>query len=910
MIPITSVRSSRIRGTGREGKYDPLTLVGETLLHYQITTQLGEGGMGVVYQATDTRLNREVAIKVLPEAFVEDAERLARFEREAQLLAALNHPNIGGIYGLEEADGVRFLVLELLRGDPRAERMGRGAWRGRVALPTALQIARALEAAHAQGIVHRDLEPDNVKVTPGGTSGGGPSGGGSVKVLDFGLAKAWDQPADSGLTHSPTLTAQMTQAGVILGTASYMSPEQARGQAVDKRTDIWAFGVVLFEMLTGGKIYSGATVTDILGAIVHKEPDWERLPPDVPEAIERLLRRCLEKDAGHRLQDIGDARIEIEECLEAGEAAPTRGASAPAERRSSPLPWAIAIGALALAAWAFWVRGPEADLPVATSSRWSVALPEDLTLARQPGAIDLSRDGRLLALVARNDHESRLVVRDRTDGSFHELRDSRGARTPFFSPDGQAIGYWRGGALWAQPLDDSRPTRIVDSSYTVGADWSDRDEILYSPDWGTGIRRVSADGGESELVTFLDESTGESSHLWPTVLPGGEVALFLIWRAFDGGSVALGATRIGTGEHVVLVEDAIMPRYSSTGHLLFTRGDTLMAAPFDAETLALLGEPRVVTTGVRGEMSSITSAYALSEEGTLAFASGGMEAPRRQLVRVSLEGEVEPVLEDIQPFDGPAVSPDGRRVAVALEGILFQIWLYDLESAGRTQLTRESDNGQPAWTPDGSELIFWSARVTPYGVFRLAVDGSRAPEMLYKGTGDIEDSEVSPDGRWVLFVESGGAGGFDIMQLDLTGESEPGPVVSGPGNQENPSFSPDGRWLAYESDETGTPQIYVTPFPGPGRHWLVSAERGLLPSWSPDGRQLYFVNGDWVLAVDIDTTDGFRAGRPRRLFEDGTLTGGYSVFPDGDFLMIRDLQLESPNDRLVEVVLDWPRLVD
>ena len=870
----------------------------ERLLHYEISGRLGEGGMGVVYQATDTRLGREVAIKMLPDAFVEDAERLARFQREAQLLAALNHPNVGGIYGLEEEGAKRFLVLELIPGETLGERLARGALPPGEALPVALQLAHALEAAHARGIVHRDLKPANVKLTPDG----------AVKVLDFGLAKNWGQAAEPGLTHSPTLTGQMTQAGVILGTASYMSPEQARGQEVDKRADIWSFGAVLFEMLAGGRAFDGETVTDILGAIVHKEPEWDRLPPDLPRPVQRLLRRCLEKDRTRRLQDVGDARIEIEEAIEGGpEAAPPRTQRPSAAGRL--LPWVIAGGALALLALSMLAldRG-RAEAPAA---RYSIVLPDGARLGRVRQAVAISPDGSRVVYVAREEDGLRLYERERASGRSRPIEGTSGAHQVVFSPDGKSIAFRQGGSIRRLLLEGGTPLEITSQADSMGIDWSDAGEIVFTPDWGYGLRRVSARGGETGIVTRIDAERKEGVHFAPHVLPGSRAVLFTTWESLGAGLTNVAVAPLPGGDHTVLIEDATTPVYTPTGHLLFVRGGMLMAVPFDVERLKVTGQPTPVQSGVRTYTESLGAIYDVAADGTLVLQAGGIFENLSELIWVTPRGEATLATEDRRAFAALALAPDGRHAAVTIEGALFQIWLYDLESGSRTQLTRKSDNGSPSWLPNGREIVFWSALASPYGIFRMPVDGSAEPTLVYRTSGDVGAPSASPRDEVVVFEESVGGLNNDLTIVNLEGDPQPRPFRSTPANEERPAFSPDGLWIAYQSDESRRDEIYVARYPGPGPSWLVSSEGGRWPRWSPDGREIYYYWGDRMFAVDVDTTDGFRAQRPRLLFELAHLRSEYDVARDRDgFLMVREVEQELTDEDRIEVLLNWPRLLE
>jgi len=904
-------------------------LIGQQILHYEITTKLGAGGMGEVYRATDTRLNREVAIKVLPTAFVQDTERLARFEREAKVLASLNHANIAAIYALESvgeglappqegtspsptdgdenvgaplvgAQSVNFLVMELVDGQDLSEHLAGGSIPADEALKIAHQIALALQAAHAQSIVHRDLKPANIKITPDG----------QVKVLDFGLAKAWDRPASSDLTRSPTLTAQMTQAGAILGTASYMSPEQARAQDVDKRADIWSFGVVFFEMLAGGRIFSGDTVTDILGAIVHKAPDWDRLPPNLPSSIRRLLHRCLEKDLDKRLQDIGDARIEIEEVLEGGPA--SEADQTPEAKQPTPrwLPWAVATAALALAAWSLLDRPAPVTEPAerAQIDRLTLLLPETQRIHYQGQSVAISPDGRTVAYCANSEHVNRIHVRplDRLDSV--PLEGTEGCSMVFFSPDGQAIAFFQGAQLFKVPLSGGAPMRISGGGgYPVGASWADDDSIVFVGAWGTSMSRVPTGGGEPEYLTSLDPEAGGDAHLWPEALPGSKTALYTVWSAAHGGQTAIHAYSFGSGNSRMLLENARSPRYSETGHLLFMRGDQLMAVGFDPDAVETVGSPSPLATDVRLYSNSYGATFDVSDEGTLVYQGGGTWEQKRRIAGVDRNGNVVPAVEDERDFTGPAISSDGSRVVVTVRGSVFTIWIYDFAAATRTKLQQDADNGAAVWLPGGKEIVYWSNLDGPYAVYRKNVDGSSQPELVSRPPiGDVSTIDVSPDGRTLVYENRSSRRPTVLAHVDLHSGGEPAIFLDDESNRSSPAFSPDSRWLAFVSDESGQPEVHVAAFPGPGPNWMISSGGGSLPKWSPDGRELYYVQDDQFFAVEVELDEQLRLGKSEALFESDRLLDSYSVAPDGRFLMLERVEDEGAERHQLNIVLNWP----
>jgi serine/threonine-protein kinase len=638
---------------------------GTRLGTYEILAPLGAGGMGEVYQARDTKLGREVAIKVLPEAFSQDEERLARFEREARLLASLNHPNIATLYGLEQQGGVEFLVMELVPGETLDEVISkRGAALLEDSLPLFRQIAEGLEAAHERGIVHRDLKPANVKVTPEG----------KVKILDFGLAKAFaDEVAPTDLSQSPTVTREGTAAGVIMGTAAYMSPEQARGKPLDKRTDIWSFGCVMFEGLTGAKSFKGETVSDVLAAVLRADPDLNALPPSTPVNVRWLLRRCLQKDPHHRLHDIADARVEIEEAIREPSASTTGLASDRRARWGRAVPWGVSLLALALGTWGL-MRPTPSSVPL---RRFLVEPPSPQLLGPAP-AIALSQSGNVLVYLALTRNDDRLYLRALDRFEAQPIAGTEGARFPFLSPDGEWVGFRVGQKLKKVPSGGGLPVDICDVVDARGASWGPDDWIYYG-NASNGLWRVSADGGEPEVVTELDKELGEWTHRFPDVLPGGEAVLFTLGDrsmtgSWDEGNI--GVVTVETGQRRTLVKGGMFGRYFE-GHLLYVRGGQLMAAPFDRGRLEVTGQAVKVLEDIRSYPAGAAAQLAAAGVGVLAYASGGAQGEEpTQLLWVDRQGNRAPVMDEARAFRQPALSPDGQKLAVVIvRGGNSDLWL-------------------------------------------------------------------------------------------------------------------------------------------------------------------------------------------------------------------------------------------
>ncbi len=885
---------------------------------YEIQSALGAGGMGEVYRARDARLARDVALKVLPDSVADDPDRLARFQREAQVLAALKHPNIGAIYGLEESSTVRALVLELIEGDTLAERIARGAVPVDDALAIAKQIAEALEAAHEQGIIHRDLKPANVKVQPDGV----------VKVLDFGLAKL-TQPAEAGLhnrdvgagfsrldmTASPTITtpAMMTGVGVILGTAAYMAPEQAKGRPADKRSDIWAFGCVLYEVLSGRRAFEGEDVSDTLAAVLRGEPDWSALPRIVPATIRALLEGCLTKDRRQRIADVSTLLFVMRQpsafsAMSVAVPVPR----APLWRRAVPYAAAIVvtIAAAAVVAWSLW--------PVAASleiSRFDQALPEG-RLFRNLGrsVVAVSPDGR---------H----IVYNATGGLYLRAIDELQARmipgteaglaNPFFSPDGQAVAYEQGWELKRVSISGGAPVVICavkgGGADMFGASWGPDNMILFGQP--EGIMRVSADGGTPELV--IKASEGEQVD-GPRVLPDGDSVLFSVTTGkgptrWDQAQIVVQSLR--TGERKVLLRGGSDARYLPTGHLVYALGETLLAVAFDADRLEVIGGPVSVVEGIMRvnapATSSATANYSVSDDGALVYATGGVAVTVGTLAWVDRTGKAALLSDRQAPYRAPRVSPDGARVAVAMQSPdgNEDIWVVDVERGTHTRLTSDpAIDTLPLWTPDGSRIAFSSGRAGgASALYWMPADGSGAPEELTKAATNQGATSWLQDGTTLAFYDVGGS--YDIFTVK-PGQS-PVRFSETSFQERGPAFSPDGRWLAYSSNETGPGEVYVTPYPGPGGRITISTGGGRSPRWSSSGRELFYRNGRQMMVVSVEPEPAFRAGIPRLLFEGdyvqelGDMGGHhYDVSRDGQrFLMV----VPAPAEKLGETAR--PRIV-
>ena len=892
---------------------------GSSLGRYRITSKIGEGGMGQVFRAEDDRLHRHVAIKILPPEMSSDAERLARLEREAHALAQLEHPNIAGISGLEEAtpEGqqhpISFLVMQYAEGETLEARIKAGPLPLGDALEIALQIARALEAAHDKGIVHRDLKPANVVLGPDG----------NVKLLDFGLAKAYSASAGGSvspdLTNSPTLLGG-TRMGVILGTAGYMSPEQARGKVVDRRTDVWAFGCVLFEMLTGRRLFDGENVTDVLGAIGHVEPDWSALPAGTPPTIRTLLERCLRKDASKRIQSIGDVRIAIEEYLDnprghsTAAAAPARP---PAKRIMQFVPWALAMVAtvaaivLAVQAW----RAPAAQ-PV---SRFSVEI-GDSPLYGSMSAIDVTRDGGRVALVQLVPTGRRLTVRGLEQLTGTNVLETGNPYNPFFSPDGQWIGVVTPAALLKVPSNGGTALTLAQISRSRGAAWTTDDSIIVAASPTSGLSRLPAAGGQLTPLTTLDAARGEVTHRWPQYVPGHDVLIFTSHTSANGGfdGATIEALNLKTGARKTVYRGGTYGRFIPTGHLLFVNKDTIFAAPFDIKSLEVTGSPAPIVQEVSYSQTEGSAQYAVGDNGTLVYRSGRGAAPVHTALWVDERGNAEPFWDGERTYGEAHLSPDGTKVAfMVLADNNWDLWVYDRVRRVSTRLTFEDGiDGPGIWSPDGQYIAFSSARLGSTNIYRKRADGSGDVERLTQSKETEFVSGWSGDGKYLVYSVQMNAN--DLWILPLSGDKKPREFLSTRFNETEAVFSPDTRWVAYQSNESGRLEVYVRPFEGAGK-WQVSEGGGSFPRWSGDGRQLFFRDAEGIMSVPITVAGAsIEVGRARRALK-GTFRGGvggisvgaltlpdYDVTRDGShFLMYPPDAKTAAKAEHVTVVLNW-----
>ena len=863
--------------------------VGSRLGHYDVTALIGGGGMGQVYQATDTNLDRRVAIKVLPDAFTSDADRLARFEREAKVLASLNHPNIGAIYGLEKSGDTRALVLELVEGPTLADRIAQGPISVDEAVPIAKQIAEALEAAHEQGVIHRDLKPANIKVRDDGT----------VKVLDFGLAKAMQPSAsDPSLSQSPTisLTAAATQMGMVVGTPAYMAPEQAKGLPVDKRADIWAFGAVLFEMLTGKKLFEAGDVSEMLASVLVKDPDISSIGVNVPDHIRSVVRRCLVKDPKKRLRDVGDVRLAMEDTTVG---VLPEAVVAVTQPRVWQRPMSILVLTLAAAAvtgLAVWMLvGPVAQAPVVT--RASIELPTGVRPSGVGMRVVLSPDGQTLVFSATDaEGQSRLYVRRMGQFEVTAVRNTEGGSRPFLSPDGAWVGFFDG-SLKKVPTQGGPAQTLVPvlpGGFRM-ATWGPDDRIIFGTT--SGLWEISAAGGEPRVLTTVDTSVGEAGHVAPHFLPGGFAVIFSNSPGF-AAEETLEVLRLDTSERRVLVENAERPQFVASGHIVFGRGDSIRAMPFDAANLDVAGDPVPLVEGV--QVLNDATQFAASRDGSLVYLTGSpFGGDARTLVWTDRDGLEEPIPIAARAYAYPRVSPDGSTIALT-ETQPYDIWSWNVSRQTRRRVTfSDGLDGYATWSPDGRTLLFLSDRGGGQNLFRRPADGTGSVERITDAPNQQQRPHaISRDGRWVVFGERSLETGMDLMRLSLEDPGRPSEVlVQTEFEERNADISPDGNWLAYESNPSEVYQVFIRSFlDTEGGLQQVSTGGGRMPLWSPDGRELFYWGPSGkMMAVQVDVGSSLVLHNPTVVFEGPYFAGNattigrtFDISPDAErFLMIK-----------------------
>jgi serine/threonine protein kinase/Tol biopolymer transport system component len=868
---------------------------GDRIGPYLVVGKIGEGGMGEVFRATDARLKRDVALKVLPASAVGDPEKRRRFEREAQVLAALNHPAIAQIYGVELDGDEPIIVMEHVDGDTLADRLAKGALPIDDVIAIGLQICDGLEAAHERHVIHRDLKPANIKIRPDGT----------IKILDFGIARVLATDTAVDTANSPTMLGGSTDAGIILGTAAYMSPEQARGRAVDKRADIWAFGCIVYEMLAGKPAFSGESTTDILADIVKNDPDWTRLPAATPHRLVDVLKRCLQKHARDRLRDIGDARFEIERANDP-ELRTADASSAPSRSRMAGAAWfaaGAALGAAVLLLASPWRRG---ETPAPAPVHSTIVLPTNTTLALSRGsAVALSPDGRLLSFTGRSGAKTQLYLRPLDQFEATPLPGTDGASNPFFSPDGRWIGFFANEKLKKVSIDGGAPVTVADALNPRGHAWSVDDTIFVTASNNSGIGRVAARGGKLEPFTRLEQ--GELSHRWPALLPDGKTVLFSLWND-NGWELSRIAAQGESGGHRTVVEaGGGYPRYirddGGKGFLVYGRSEGLLAAPFDERTLTATGQAIPIIDGVLTNLSG-GAHFDLSPSGALAYVPGDFAESSRDLVWIGRDGK--PVSPP-QTFGGLTrtfeVSPDGTRVLRNTHG---DIWEDELGSGRTRRLTNtpELGNYSGVWAADGSGVAYARGLAQDVGIFFRTNDGRET--QLTSARNSKAPTGTSPDGRYLLYYDLDPATLADIWVVEVS-NPQPRPWLKTPANESNARFSPDGRWIAYRSNESGRFEIYVRSFAAGGDAIRISTDGGVSPAWSARTNELFFRGLDGrMMAVTFRAGDRFEAEKPRAMFDATRYENTFSVSPDAQTFALMPLlnsELSSTRINLVQNLL-------
>lgn len=889
---------------------------GTELLHYRLVEKIGEGAMGVVWRALDTSLERDVAIKLLPDQFARSPDRLARFQREAKMLAALNHPNIAAVYGQHEADGVRFIAMELVRGetlDTMIDRTGRAGLAIEDALRIGRQIAEGLESAHDQGIVHRDLKPANVKIRPDGT----------VKVLDFGLARAIanDLPPESG-SSAPTITADLTKMGTVLGTAPYMSPEQARGKAVDKRTDIWSLGCVLVECLSGRRPFVGATTTDILSAVISKEPDLDALPPELPSSIGELLRRCLVKDPNRRLRDAGEVRLAIEE-LDADTFADSAGRSgddAPRDaRKSQLLPWGL-VGVLTIALAASLLNSED---PVTTThaevSRWAIRLPSEsrVELPGPGGKFNYSRlvaispNGRRVVYSGkRGEGQADLYLRDFISGVTKLIPGTSDGRAPFFSPDGEWLAFYAVTSLYKVAVTGGSPLKICDVGRMISFDgsWSpDGREIIFATD--EGLWQVAAAGGTPEALTTPNQEKGEVGHHVPRYTLDGSGVLFTVTATPE---MHLALLSLDTNRWEIILRNASQGIVLTSKSLVFARAGEIFLTSLGAGFKVLSGSTVSVVQGVHtspGLGGMVLNHFDVANSGALAFVPRVVSQTEDQLLWVDSEGNESVITAGAGTWVHPRLSPNGQRISVDIHSPdgMRDVYIYEIQRGQLNRLTRTGISWESEWRPDGQRIATLSgAPAGHWSLFWIKTDFSDPAELLYR-SGHAVPLSWLPDGSAFLFSKHRFDGG--IWKLSTTGEAEPELVKATAARERFASLSPNGKWIAFVADESGRREVFVRSFPNQGPMYKISIEGGGEPVWSRDGSKLYLRERDQMFSAGITYAPSFSASRPELLFTaryDAAAVGHqhYDVALDSErFLMIKHGESVGPHE--VRVVLNW-----
>jgi Tol biopolymer transport system component len=877
--------------------------VGTILGNYEVVGLLGAGGMGEVYRARDLTLNRDVAVKIVNHELCAHPDSRARLQREARALAALAHPHIATVHEYGESASGCYIAMEYVPGEPLNAILTHERLRTPAALRIAVQIAGALEAAHDKGLVHRDLKPANIRLTPDGI----------VKVLDFGLARQTER--GDAVASAATGSGFVSRVGEVVGTPAYMSPEQARGYPVDRRTDIWSFGCVLYELLTGRQPFVGPSSTDLLVAVLERDPEWAHLPGDTPLIARRLLRRCLEKDVTRRLRDIGDVRLELEEALTPAGA--VAGTESQTKARDGQRGWALAaalllagaaLGALLWGALSSPPLSPESTAPPA---RFVVPLPADTRfVATDFPTLAISPDGAWVAYTATRGDRTQLFLRPLNGHEATPVPGSANAVSPFFSPDSQWIAFFADGKLKKVPVGGGPPVNVCDATIGFGGTWGADGTILFAPAPGSPLSRVPSAGGTPVRHTQLDAARGEFSHRWPEFLPDGRTVLFTIGIKGSWDDAEIVAESIDTGSRQRLIEGGTHPRYLTSGHLLYVRNGAAWVVPFDAEQLRVGGPPVRVLDDVLVSFDG-AGQISVSPRGTLVYIAGSAFEPPRRLLTLDPSGATSPLAAEPRAYSGPRLSPEGRRIVVSIGGAVEELWLYDIGSGRLEQLTFESVNRAPIWTPDGKRITFSSNRAGALNLFLMDADGLTTPERLTTSDNLQLPGAWSPDGAVLAYVEHHPQTGRDIWLLRHEHRNREGDrFTDSPFDETAPVFSPDGRWIAYVSNQSGRNEVWVRAVDARSQAVMISGEGGSEPVWSRNGRELYYRAGGRLMGVGFTAGSPPRAGASRVVFEGPFEPGtadraNYDVGPGAQQFVLLGGSGQSAAPAEFHVLLNW-----
>ncbi len=879
--------------------------VGTKLGPYEIQSLLGAGGMGEVYRARDTRLDRTVAVKILTQGVADTPEVRQRFEREARAVSSFNHPHICALYDIGHQDGIDYLVMEFIEGETLAKRLESGPLATPELLRYAIEVADALDRAHRQGVIHRDLKPGNIMLTKSG-----------AKLLDFGLAKASVPPISGDFSSSPTVSRPLigkaqsealTAQGTIVGTYQYMSPEQLEGGEADARSDIFSFGSVLYEMATAKKAFSAKSTASLIAAILKEQPrPISELQPMAPPALERVVKTCLEKDPDERWQNAGDLKRELGWIASAGSQA---GIPAPvvAKRKTRDRAIWIASGALLAfaAAYLFWHSGLWQTSP--TPVHLSVALPAGKALPNDStDPLAISPDGSVIVFSARgDDRKTQLYMRKL--GSFEStpISGTEGAHCPFFSPSGDWLGFVTDDyKLKKISLRGGSPVELTDHAGPIGGYWADDGTIYYIKSFSSGMYAVPAAGGQPKQITQTETTPEDRGHLWPNVLPGNTDVIFTVWTGRSLNDARIEVLSLKSGKRKVLIEGGTNARYIPGGYVAFARNGTLFVVGFDPKRMELKGTPVPAIEGIMTGASNGDATFAVSNNGTLVFQPGSFQAYQRNLVWIDRTGKSTNITEGVKPYSTPIISPDGKRIALTLQGSSFDVWVYDLERDTFTKASFGGDDYTPFWSPDGKMLAYTSSKsgLMQAYVKHGIVQGDET--MLTDGTSFRELFGWTPDGREVIFSRDSKETGIDLYAVAVEGDHKPRPLVVAPFDQTQANVSPDGKWLAYVSDESGQDEVFVQAMNDPNSRAQISSETGHVPRWARSGNELFFLTTDGIMSVKFAPGNTINPGKPVKLFEDKRTWSGYDVAADGRFVVAVEAD-EKGTGTHINVVLHW-----